>query len=80
MAQKKIEIEVFDHETRTTIVSKKYWKYEEAAENAEKFSQKYSQHTVYLFQVNMYGTHVTRKEWKNGVHDASNDRTWRIGY
>ena len=80
MKNSAIEIEVFDHETRTTVVQKKFKDYGKAVENAENLSRQYSQHTVYLFKINYYGTHVTRMEWKNGVHDESKDYTWRIGY
>lgn len=71
---------MYDSNTQTTVLEKKYRDYTKAAENAEKLSQKYSDHYVFLFLVNMYGTHVTRKEWKNGAHDESKNRTWRIGY
>ena len=79
MAKQAIEVEVFDHSTRTTIVSTKYWTYKKASESAEKLSRKYNNHCVYLFEVNLYGTHITRQEWKDGVHDKSSDYTWRIG-
>lgn len=80
MAKKAIEVEVYDNGISTTIVAKKYRSYDKAAEDAENLSRQYGNHTVYLFMVNFYGTHVTRKEWKNGVHDESKDSTWRIGY